>query len=80
MLNGRGGFLTPEIDSTGTIVLQDFQLLGYTKMFQIGFRRVGGGAPSRPGAGHRPPLKRGVQFSCATLSRRRSLLRCNGRY
>src|SRR5712691_8422112 len=42
-------------------------------------RRVGGGAPNRSGAGHRPPLKRGVRFSRATLSRRRSLLRCNRR-
>src|SRR5215831_11144111 len=32
--------------------------------------RVGGGALSRPSAGHRPPLKRGVQFSRAPLSRR----------
>src|SRR5712691_303269 len=42
-------------------------------------RRVGGGAPNRSGAGHRPPLKRGVRFSRATLSRRRPLLGCNRR-
>src|SRR5215472_8447207 len=42
-------------------------------------RRVGGGAPSRLSAGHRPPHKRGVRISRATLSRRRMLLRCNGR-
>ena len=35
--------------------------------------RVGGGAPSCLGAGHRPPLKRGVQFSRAPLSRRVTL-------
>jgi hypothetical protein len=50
-----------------------------SRMFQTGIRRVGGGAPSYPGAGHRPPLKRGVRFSRATLSRRRPFLRCNGR-
>src|SRR4029450_3203562 len=42
-------------------------------------RRVGGGALSFHDAGHRPPLKRGVRFSRATLSRRRPLLRCNRR-
>ena len=42
-------------------------------------RRVGGGAPGCPGAGHRPPLKRGVRFSRATLSRRRPFLGCNRR-
>src|ERR1700676_3108919 len=50
-----------------------------SNMLKTGFRRVGGGAPSRPGAGHRPPLKRGVRFSRATLSRRRLSLRCNRR-
>jgi len=30
-------------------------------------------------ADHRPPLKRGVRFSRATLSRRLPLLRCNRR-
>src|SRR5215472_10559295 len=51
----------------------------FSRMSYIAIRRVGGGAPSRPRAGHRPPLKRGVRFSRATLSRRRLLLRCNGR-
>jgi len=45
--------------------------------FHTVFRRVGGGAPSCPDASHRPPLKRGVRFSRATLSRIRPLLRCN---
>jgi hypothetical protein len=47
--------------------------------FQTGFRRVGGGASSYLDADHRPPLKRGVRFSRATLSRRLSVLRCNRR-
>src|SRR5215831_92203 len=50
-----------------------------SRMCHTGFRRVGGGAPSHLSAGHRPPLKRGVRVSRATLSRRRMLLRCNGR-
>src|SRR5437762_11963911 len=32
-----------------------------------------------PDASHRPPLKRGVRFSRATLSRRRTRLRCDRR-
>src|SRR3954447_7915952 len=50
-----------------------------SSMSYTGIRRVGGGAPSCPSAGHRPPLKRGVRFSRATLSRRRPLLGCNRR-
>src|SRR5579864_9356097 len=50
-----------------------------SRMSYKGIRRVGGGALSCLGAGHRPPLKRGVRFSRATLSRRRPLLRGNRR-
>jgi hypothetical protein len=42
--------------------------------------RVGGGAPSFPDAGHRPPLKLDVQFSRIQLSRRLLLPGCNRRY
>lgn len=41
--------------------------------------RVGGGAPSSPGTGLRPPLKPDMQFSRIQLSRRRSCARLNGR-
>src|SRR5205809_6412859 len=50
-----------------------------SRMSYSGIRRVGGGALSCLSAGHRPPLKRGVRFSRATLSRRRLALRCNRR-
>jgi hypothetical protein len=46
----------------------------FTAPNQIKNRRVGGGALDRSHAGLRPPLKLGVQFSRAQLSRRRRFL------